>query len=283
MALMSIMPSLIYCQADTITAVKGAIMSPEGRKTGNHSLYGAAGGGSNMVYLGTSLSKNKPYYGASLAYGYKNTFFASANVTHLSETDPFIAFSSLSLNYSHAFNDWFDLSADLAWYNTPESLSDSLFADFAYFNITTGFDWKILYTRIFFSGVVSESNGFYMQISNSRYFETPSFFNGKSLVSFNPDIDLLFGNLLYSETQEGSRKYKMAPPFSHGNQKPGSNEKYTEKFGLVDIEFSFPVTFNYGRFTVEAEPAYILPVYSSQLYQSPEGFTFYLNLFVKIF
>ena len=195
---------------------------------------------------------------------------------------PFIAFSSFSLNYSHVFNDWFDLSADIAGYNTPESLRDSLFADFAYFNFTAGFDWKILYTRIFFSEVMSETNGFYMQISNSRYFETPAFFKGKSIVSFDPDIDLLFGNLVYEETANGSRKYKMAPPFSHGNQQNGSNEKYTEKFGLVDIEFSLPATFSYGRFTLEAEPAYILPVYSSPFYQSPEGFTFYLNLFIKI-
>ncbi len=153
-----------------------------------------------MIYLGTSISNNKPFCSAAVTYGYRSKFFVSASATHLSDINPYLAFYTLSMNYSHTFNSWFDISADVAGYKAAESLRDSLFADFAYLSLTTGFDWKLLYTRISFSELVSEENGFYLQISNSHYFETPAFFNGKALISFDPVIDLLCGNLITVES-----------------------------------------------------------------------------------
>ena len=169
------------------------------------------GAGSNMIYLGTSISNNKPFYSASVTYGYRNTLFATASASHLNRTSPFFAFYNLAVNYSHTFNSWFDISADIAVYKTAESLQDSLFSDFGYLNLTTGFDWKLLYTRISFSGIVSEENGFYLQISNSRYFETGEFLKGKALVYFDPDIDILFGNLTTVETISGTEKIRKCP------------------------------------------------------------------------
>ncbi len=56
-----------------------------------------------------------------------------------------------------------------------------------------------------------------------------------------------------------------------------------EKFGLMDFQFSIPVTFSYGRFSLEAEASYLLPMYSDPYYPDLKGFTFYLNALVKIF
>jgi hypothetical protein len=278
------LPSVALCQADTIQKPATQSQASDESPDDIHSLYAGVGAGSNMIYLGTSISNNRPFYAASATYGYRNTLFASASATHISETTPYLAFYNLALNYSHAFNSWFDISADIAGYKTAESLKDSLFADFAFINLTTGFDWKLIYTRISFSGVLSEQKGFYLQISNSRYFETPGFFNGKALVSFNPDIDLLFGNLVTVDSATGVKKYGNAPPFSHARKKPASpTETYSEKFGLMDVQFSLPVTFSYGKFSFEAEASYLLPVYSDPYYPEQKGFTFYLNAFFKIF
>jgi len=278
------LPSVVFCQADTLSKPVNRSAVQKKSPEDNHSLYAGIGAGSNMIYLGTSISNNKPFYSASVTYSYRNSLYASASASHLNETTPYLAFYNLSMNYSHTFNSWFDISGDIAGYKTIESLQDSLFADFAYINLTTGFDWKLLYTRISFSGIMSEENGFYLQISNSRYFETPEFLKGKALVYFDPDIDILFGNLLSTETVSGNRKYGNSPPFSHARKKPAnSNESYSEKFGLMDLQFSLPVTFTFGKLSMEAEPSYLLPVHSNPDYPEPEGFTFYLNAFFKFF
>jgi hypothetical protein len=283
-AMIVALPSVVFCQADTLSrpAKEHSVLNKSAEDI--HSLYAGAGAGSNMIYLGTSLSNNKPFYSAAVTYGYRNTLFVTASASHLSKTSPYIAFYDLAANYRHTFNSWFDISADIAGYKTAESLQDSIFADFAYINLTAGFDWRLLYTRISFSGIASEENGFYMLISNSRYFETPEFFGGKAMVYFDPDIDILFGYLRSVETVSGTIKYRNAPPFSHGRHNPGMPvETYSEKFGLMDFEFSLPVTFSYGKFSIEAEATYLLPVYSDPFYPVPEGFTFYVNAIFKIF
>jgi hypothetical protein len=284
LAMILILPSAVFCQSDAISRPPTDSVTKEVSLSDVHSLYAGIGAGSNMIYLGTSISNNKPFYAASATYGYRNSFFVSASASHLNETTPYIAFYNLGINYSHTFNSWFDISSDLAGYKTAEPLQDSLFSDFAYLNLTTGFDWKLLYTRISFSGIISEENGFYLQVSNSRYFETPEFFKGKALFYFNPDIDILFGNLISIENVSGSNKYNNAPPFSHARKKKvNSADTVTEKFGLMDFQFSIPVTFSYGRFSLEAEASYLLPVYSDPYYPDSKGFTFYLNALVKIF
>ena len=276
--------SVVFCQSDTLSKPTNESETKEKSPADIHSLYTGIGAGSNLIYLGTSISDNKPFYSASATYGYRNTLFASASASHINETTPYIAFYNLAINFTHTFNSWFDISSDIAGYKTAEPMQDSLFSDFTYLNLTTGFDWKILYTRISFSGIISEENGFFLQVSNSRYFETPEFFKGKALIYFNPDIDILFGNLISIEQASGSYKYGNAPPFSHARKKPAnSTDAVTEKFGLMDFQFSFPVTFNYGRFSLEAEASYLLPVYSDPYYPDSKGFTFYLNALVKIF
>jgi hypothetical protein len=283
-----LLPIPTFCQSDG----KSDTLTKPGKNTyrisesssGLHSLYTGIGAGSNMIYLGTSISNNKPFYSASVTYGNRNSLFVSASASHLAETNPYLAFYNLAINYSHTFNSWFDISTDIAGYKTAESLQDSLFSDFAYINLTTGFDWKLIYTRISFSGLISAEKGFYLQVSNSRYFETPEFCHGKAIVYFDPDIDILFGNLVTIETDSGEVSHGKAPPFSHARNRPGNpTDKYSEKFGLMDFEFSLPVTFSYGKFSLEAEVSYLLPVYSEPYYPEPEGFTFYLNAFFKIF
>ncbi len=223
LAIFLALPSGVFCQADTLSRPADNFSGKEKSSPDIHSLYTGIGAGSNMIYLGTSISNNKPYYSASATYGYRNSLFVSASASHLNETTPYIAFYNLAVNYSHTFNSWFDISSDMAGYKTAEPLQDSLFSDFAYLNLTTGFDWKLLYTRISFSGIISEENGFYLQVSNSRYFETPEFFKGKALIYFNPDIDILFGNLISIEKASGSNKYGNAPPFSHARNKPANS------------------------------------------------------------
>jgi len=65
------------------------VTSQEKDKSGNekseslHSVYSGLGFGNNMIYLGSNVSQDKPFLYTSVAYGYKNEFFASVSVNTL--------------------------------------------------------------------------------------------------------------------------------------------------------------------------------------------------------
>jgi hypothetical protein len=279
-----VLPLSSFGQADTLSQPVNHSSHDIKPAARNHSLYSGLGFGSNMIYLGSSISHNLPFYSASLIYGYKNSLYSTVSASHLSSVDPFLAFYGLALSYSHVFNSWFDISTDLAGYLTPVSLNEILFSDFAFLNLTTGFDWRLLYTQLSLGGLVSQDNKGYIQVKNSRYLETPEFFNGKARISFDPGVDLLFGEYYKIETVTGHAKYGVSPPFRHLKKNPGNTtESIINKFGLIDFEFSLPITLDCDKFSIEAETAYILPSYTNPDYPSPKGFSFYLSAYFIIF
>lgn len=259
-------------------------VSKTGTTSKLHSLYAGAGYGSNMIYLESSISKGRPYYSSMITYGFRNSIYLSASTSHIDGISPFVAFSSISLNYRHTFNSWFDISADLAGYKTAATLQQTLFGDFAFVSFTSGFDWKILYTKLSLAGVFSVKNKGYIQIRNSRYFKTSDIFKGKAFISFDPDINLLFGDIVKISTTGGTPKYGYSPPFKHIKKNPVSTvETSSSTFTLMDVEFSVPVALNFDNFSIEGEPGYILPSYTNNEFPAPKGFSFYLTAYFKIF
>jgi hypothetical protein len=271
------------CRSDSLLQNLNDSVSKTQSTSKIHTLYAGAGYGSNMIYLESSISRGRPYYSALVTYGFKNNFFISASSSHIEETSPFIAFSSISFNYRHTFNSWFDVSADLAGYKTSGLLQQTLFSDFAFISFTSGFDWKLIYTKLSLAGVFSENNKGYIQLRNSRYFKTADLFNGKAFFSFDPNLKLLLGDVVKVSSTTGTSKYGYSPPFRHIKKNPNNTtESVSSKFRLMDVEFSFPVTLNFDNFSIEAEPAYILPAYTNQDYPAPKGFSFYLTAYFKI-
>jgi hypothetical protein len=278
------LPLRVFSQSDTVSQSGRKNVPDTGSQTDIHSLYAGVGGGSNMIYLGSTISQDKPFFSTGVTYGYRNSLFVSGSVSHLNGVDPFVAFYTLSGSYSHAFNSWFDISAAVSGYKTPESLQQALFSDFAFINLTTGFDWKLIYTKLSVGDLISDENRVYFQIRNSRYFEIPDLLKGKVSISFDPNINILFGQLIRIVTTTGVIKYGNSPPFRHIKKDHYTTiESYSYKYGLMDLEFSIPVTFSYGIFTVEFEPDYILPVHTNSYYPTPEGFSFFVNAYIKIF
>ncbi len=272
-------------QADT--AKLGNTLSGKEDSTAikRHSLYATAGFGSNMIFLGSSISSNNPFYSTGVVYGFKNSFYLSASVSHIQNTVPFIAYYSASADYKHTFNSWFDISAEVSGYSAAASLEQTLFSPFIFANFTAGFDWRLLYTRISGGALFSEKNTGFLQVSNSRYFQTPEFLKGRSFVSFNPGINVLFGEIYTVITQTGDTRFRYDPPFMKVKRYPTPLENtISSKFGAMDFQFSLPVTFSYDKFSLEAEPCYILPAYKkSSNTQIPRGFTFYLSASFRFF
>lgn len=254
------------------------------KDTSQHSLYTSIGYGNNMVYMGTSISQDKPFYFGTLTYGYNNEFYASVSTYHLSAFDPLLAFNTFSLSYNHDFNSWLDISLGISRYQVASELTDTLFNNFFYGDLAIGFDWNILYTNLSVGGIFSESSSAYFQLRNSRYFQTQRFNNGKAYFSFDPYLNMLFGTLTKTVTADGTT-IGISPPFGTGRSSVGGNPSgtTTKIFSLMEIDLGLPVGFTIGKLTVEAEPGYVIPLYSETDILNPQGFTLLLNCYFRIF
>ena len=249
-----------------------------------HNLFTSLGYGTNFIYLGSTISGNQPYGYASLIYGFKSELFVSASAVHLSSISPFLAFYSGTLSYSHVFNSWFDISASFSRYQVTASLQDDLFNSFYYGDLTAGFDWQILYTKITGGFLFSEEKNGYLQIRNSRYFQSREFTNKKFFFSFDPYISVLLGTITKVETTEGN-VIKVSPPYKKGGKYGQSDPIITisRSYGFMEADIGLPVSFNSGKFTFEAEPGYILAGINDPEYTGPEGFYFTLSAYFRIF
>jgi hypothetical protein len=262
--------------ADTVTK------APDGSK---HALYAGSGYGSNMIYLGSTISRNQPYGYGSLIYGFNGELYASVSAVHLSGLNPFLSFYIGALSYNHTFNSWFDISAGAYRYEVAQPLADSLFGSFTYGELTLGFDWRLIYTKVSAGGLLSDDNQAYFQLKNSRYFKTPDFFNKKAYIAFDPYINLLFGTLITAETLSETIVSPSGPgrKWNKYNHPPGNTTSYARKSGLMEMDFGIPVSFNTSSFTIETEISYVYPMYDNQYYPDTKGFIFLLSGIFRFF
>ena len=262
-------------KTDTLNSVSGG---------SRHSLFTGFGYGSNMIYMGSTISKNQPFGYAALTYGFNDKFFATLSTIHFSGINPYFSAVSGSLNYNKVFNSWFDISAGISGYRFSRTLADSLFSNFLYSDITAGIDWRLIYSRISLGGLISDESSAYFQVRNSRYFQTPAYFKDKGYFSFEPYVNILFGTLLKSEDLTGNI---VRNPNSFGRSNSWkhrtTNISYTRSFGILEFDFGLPVSLNFDRVTVEFETSYVLPAYDNQEFPGPKGFVFLLSGYFRIF
>lgn len=184
-------------------------------ETDRHAFYAGAGYGSNMIYLGSTISQNLPFGYGALSYSPGGEIFFTGSAFYLPGLeDRAPAFYSASVSYNHEFNSWFDISAGIYRFMVRPELTDTLFSNFNYADVTLGIDWRILYTEVSYGAFIMADPPAYLQVKNSRYFETPSFFRGKANISFTPYVNLLFGDLVTSETWEGTELVTTTQTFT---------------------------------------------------------------------
>ena len=281
--LVTVLPGNINAQSDPTYVEAETGDAEDSSAVSKHSLFTGLGYGSNMIWLGSTISQNQPFGYGAVTYGFNNELYVTLSAVHLSQTDPFLAFYTGSINYNHVFNKWFDISAGLYRYQVLPSLTDTLFGSFTYADFTMGFDWKLIYTKMSVGGLVSYDNQLYIQIRNSRYFQTPDFFKGRANISFDPYVNLLMGTYTQAETTTGP-PVAVFPPFRKWiTDNQGTTTTYTNRFGIIDIDLGLPVALNTDRMSVEAEAGYVFPVYKDSGYPRPEGFIFLLSAYFRIF
>ena len=250
-----------------------------------HALYGGMGYGSNMIYLGSTISQNRPFGYSALTYGYNNEFFVSLSSMHLSGFKPFLSVYTGSLNYTHTFNSWFDIAAGLYGYHVAPGLRDTLFGSFIYSDLTLGIDWRLLYSKLSVGGLVMDQSQLYLQFRNSRYFQGPDIFNGKATISLDPYINIIFGTYITAETITiTDTVVSTFPPFGAGRSKikTSSETVYTRDFRIMEIDFGLPVSIDFDFVSLEVETGFVLPLINDEYYQSSKGFLLMLSAYFKI-
>lgn len=185
-----------FAQSDTTAAVQ---------KTEKQALFAGAGYGSNMIYLGSTISQNQPYLYGAAAWSLYEKLYLSGGAFYLPVINPSSpSFYSASLTFSQDIFKWLDISAGIYRYMVKPELTDTLFGSFNYADVKLGADWKILYTEVSYGGFVMKEPPTYLQIRNSRYFETPGFLRKKATLSFQPYFNVLFGTMGTLQTFEGT-------------------------------------------------------------------------------
>lgn len=93
---------------------------------------------------------------------------------------------------------------------------------------------------------------------------------------------MLFGSLTRTKTSDGT-VIGVSRPIGSGRSDRNSSQSTTTFFGLMEIDMGVPVAFNMNRITLEAEPGYILSLYSDTELFNPEGFVLMINCYLRIF
>lgn len=278
-----LIPLNVFSQIDTINAGQKSDTSGSASQESRHTLFTGIGYGNNMVYMGSTISKENSFGYSALTYGFNNEFFVNVSAVHLSNLNPFMAFYSGSINYNHVFNSWLDISSAISGYKVAPSLTDSIFGDFVFGDVSLGLDWRILYSKLSVGGLISDQSTVFFQFRNSRYFQTPKFFKNKAYFSFDPYINLLFGTLVEVQTTTGTTTTSST---TFGRMSTGGSSSYTsysKYLSLMEIDFGLPVSFNTDRFSFELEGSYVLPTYNDPEFPAPKGFVLLMSACFRIF
>jgi hypothetical protein len=96
-------------------------------KTDRHAFYAGTGYGSNMIYLGSTISQNLPFGYGALSYSPGGELYLTGSAFYLPGLeDRAPAFYSASVSYNHEFNSWFDIAAGVYRFMVRPELTDHI-------------------------------------------------------------------------------------------------------------------------------------------------------------
>jgi hypothetical protein len=245
-----------------------------------HQFFAGTGYGSNLIYYGTSVSGNQPFFSGELLYSWEGGIWAGVGFFHLPEEQPFISFLDLSAGYTHIFNKVFDVGASISQYHGSQTLENTLYSDYTFLSGSLGIDWIVLYTSLSPGWLLAEENSFYFLVKNSHYIRTGNLGSKKSYLSFNPGLSLMFGS--YAWMRQVRRIGAGSGP-GFGNPVNPIQTEIREDFRLLDLQFSIPVAFNSRRLSLEFEPAYFLNLIEDANGETEGRFFFTLGIYYQLF
>ncbi len=252
-----------------------------------HTFYTGAGYGSNLIYYGTSVSGNQPYYSAELLYSWKGGIWAGAGFFHLPGNQPFFSFVDFSAGYNYVFNKVFDAGFSISQYFGGQSLDTTFYSSYTFLSANLGIDWVLAYTSVSPGWMLAEENSFYLLVDNSHFFRTPTLGKKGNYFSFNPGVSLMFGS--YAWLTQIRRQGSGGGGGGGQGPGPGGTKSFyytttelREDFRLLDLQIGLPMAFNTKRLSLEFEPAYFFNFIEDENGEKSGQFFFTAGIFLKI-
>ncbi|MFN3556198.1 MAG: hypothetical protein ACK4VN_09575 [Bacteroidales bacterium] len=242
------------------------------------SLFAGTGYGSDLMYTVSSLSDHQPFVSSDVMIAWKRSLWAAATLYHLPGINITIPLYDLSAGFRHTFNKYFDVAISISSYQSANNLDDPYFGSFHFMRISGGFDWQWVYTRATLGNILGEQAGIYFYLRNSRFFATPDLGTSASYFSFDPNINILFGN----STQIVPVQRPHRPGQGNPNLPHQGTTTTKDVFGWLQMEISVPTAFNYQKLTIEAEPLYLIPLQNQEDINTNKGFHFFINMIFRI-
>lgn len=210
--------------------------------------------------------------------------WTSATLYNLPGQEPAIPIYDLSAGFAHVFNDYLDFSVSVSSYLSIDKIENDLYENFAYMRISGGFDWIWVYSKLTVGRILEQDSGIYMYFRNSRYFRTGTFGKSGNYFSFDPNVNILFGNFYQVQPlYRGQNRPDGRPGQGGQGQNQIIGEEIADQFTMLQTEISVPVSFYFHNFTFEAEPLYLLPRSLNGESSGTKGFYFFLSAYYRIF
>lgn len=259
----------------------------------NHSVFAGLGFGNDLIYNTSSLSDNQPFFSTDFMYAFRGNLWTALTLYNLPGQTPNIPFYDISAGYRHVFNDYLDASASFSSYHSSANLDESYYDSFQYLRLSAGLDWVYIYTRATLGRILEEGSGFYFYLKNSHFISTRNK-GSENYFTFDPNINMLFGNhtQIIPRIHGGGNIPGSGPQAGGGGPgRPGGGttlpeeeqNEYHDKFTLMRIELSVPVSWNFRDFTMEIEPLLAIPALNDETYAASNGFFIFLNAYYRIF
>lgn len=260
--------------------------NPDTSKTHNqtHTFYTGAGYGSNLIYYGTSVSGNQPYYSAELLYAWDGGIWAGVGLFHLPGNQPFFSFVDLSAGYNYVINQVFDAGLSISQYFGGESLDTTLYSNYTFLSAKLGIDWGLAYTALSPGWLLAEANSFYLMVENSRFFRTPELGKNGNYFTINPGVSFMFGSYawLTQMRRQGGGGGGQGPGPGGTKSFYNTTTELRENFRLLDLQLGVPIAFNTKRLSLEFEPAYFYNFIDDENGKNSGQFYFTAGVFLKI-
>lgn len=248
------------------------LSGPDSSATKARAVFFGLTYGSNSSYLGRYQTQVLPYVSADISYISKTgfslslfTYDISSNATLLDEVD---AMAGWSFDLSKRV----DASAFYTRFFFNESTESIRASVQNVASASLGLDWSYLYTKVTAHYIFGDANDFFAVLDNSRYFSLGHVFRKDDNISLEPKATIIAGTQTFVDTHYIRQGIPLIRPgLGHGNGNGRGNsgstgtttttvESSQTTFEILSYEFSLPVTYDVGRFSLELSGKYSIPV-----------------------
>jgi hypothetical protein len=216
-----------------------------------------------FAFWGRNYDQKIPFLGTSLMYYFHSGVWVSvSNFSFFDENVP--TQLGLTLGYFKELSPKMDWHTSYTQFYVPSQSIPSNYKTQGYAQTTFGIDWGLLFSSIQLHALFNQNSDIFLTTYHSRYFQFNQLLWNKIMVSFEPKVSVTFGTHHF----EYASGLVIAPGGGGIVTQPNMNEDLGNKFQALNFDFSFPLKFSIGFFSVEPSWKYTLPIHTNPVNSS---------------